>query len=519
MNAEVNENLQSSALVQRLRQRVVESPGVINLRQLPAQRTQSAANTIIQRYNLSDRIQSRYNSAPIFQPTGIAHLFQRSRAEAFSTLDTPLSSPSVRGNGELGIGNWELGIGNEGTSPPHPVTFSPSPGTFRVSRRLSSETTASNFESSLTETGSSSLSTQNSGDISPSDAMLVSPSVADAIAASPPALESPSERVRVQHPSRSNTSIQRVSIPQSDRADTPMGTSDNSIQSQSSLDLPLQRVSLPNRTTQPNAAIGTASNTTSEAITTPITLIQHQSQPTSIARVTQHLESNASVRSHSAPPENIASGQSVIPKPINSMPLVVARVPLNQETTQTSDTLSTQEQAFRQTISPLPLRVPATSSSSLGLQRQSQEGTAVTFGSAQTNAQNVGYVNTTESRSHQPPVSATDSASRSVLQNIPAASQPEMVWRKPSAESIPSALPVGETSSNSAIIARQTLLEASPALESVPPTSTTTTTSTAETAASGNTNTVDIQQIAEQVSRILTRQLTVERERRGMGRW
>ena len=519
MNAEVNENLQSSALAQRLRQRVVESPGVINLRQLPAQHTQSAANTIIQRYNLSDRIQSRYNSAPIFQPTGIAHLFQRSRAEAFSTLDTPLSSPSVRGNGESGIGNWELGIGNGGTSPPHPVTFSPSPGTFRVSRRLSPETTQSNFEPSLTETSSGLLSTQNPGEISPSDAMLVSPSVADAIAASPPALESPSERVRVQHLSRSNTSIQRVSIPQSDRADTPMGTSDNSIQSQSSLDLPLQRVSLPNRTTQPNAAIDTASNTTSEATTaTPITLIQRQSQPTSIARVTQHLESNASVRSHSAPPENIASGQSVIPKPINSMPLVVARVPLNRETTQTSDTLSTQEQGVRHTVSPLPLRVPATSSSSLGLQRQSQEGTAVTFGSAQTNAQDVGYVNTTESRSHQPPVQTTDSASRSVLQNIPATSQPEMVWRKPSAESIPSALPIRENG-NSAIIARQTLLEASPALESVPPTSTTTTTSTAETAASGNTNTVDIQQIAEQVSRILTRQLTVERERRGMGRW
>jgi hypothetical protein len=348
MNAEVNENLQSSALVQRLRQRVVESPGVINLRQLPAQRTQSAANTIIERYNLSDRIQSRYNTAPIFQPTGIAHLFQRSRAEAFSTLDTPLSSPSVRGNGELGIGNG-------GTSPPHPVTFSPSPGTFRVSRRLSSETTQSNFEPSLTETSSSSLSTQNPGDILPSDAMLVSPSVADAIAAPPPALESPSERVRVQHPSRSNTSIHRLSIPPSDRADTPMGTSDNSIQSQSSLDLPLQRVSLPNRTTQPNAAIGTASNTTSEATTTPITPIQRQSQPTSIARVTQHLESNASVRSHSVPPENIASGQSVIPKPINSMPLVVTRVSLNRETTQTSDTLSTQEQGVRHTVSPLLL--------------------------------------------------------------------------------------------------------------------------------------------------------------------
>jgi hypothetical protein len=198
---------------------------------------------------------------------------------------------------------------------------------------------------------------------------------------------------------------------------------------------------------------------------------------------------------------------------------VVTRVPLNRETTQTSDTLSTQEQAFRQTISPLLLRVPATLSSSLGLQRQPQEGTAVTFGSAQTNPQDVGYVNTTESRSHQPLVQTTDFASRSVLQNIPATSQPEMVWRKPSAESIPSALPVGETSSNSAIIARQTLSEPSPALESVPPTSTTTTTSTAETAASGNTNTVDIQQIAEQVSRILTRQLTVERERRGMGRW
>jgi hypothetical protein len=144
----------------------------------------------------------------------------------------------------------------------------------------------------------------------------------------------------------------------------------------------------------------------------------------------------------------------------------------------------------------------------------------VTFGSAQTNAQDVGYVNTTESRSHQPPVQTTDFASRNVLQNIPATSQPEMVWRKPSAQSIPSALPVGETSSNSAIIARQTLSEPSLALETVPATSTTTTTSAAaETAASGNTNTVDIQQIAEQVSRILTRQLTVERERRGMGRW
>lgn len=535
MNAEVNENLQSSALAQRLSRRVVESPGVINLRQLPTQRTQSAANAIIQRSTLPNQIQSRYSTVGIFHPTGISHLLQRSRTEAFSTLETPLTSPSDRGNGEWRMGNREWGIGNGGTSPHYPTISSPqvsSSGTFRVSRRLSSIATQSDSELWARETSTDSPLTPTSGNISPSDTVPISPSIPNE-SVTPPSNSEPgvtsaplslSERVRVRHPSRGNTSIQRLSIPQSDRADTPMSISDNSSQSQGSLDLPLQRVSLPNsdRPTQPNAMISTASNTISEATTsTPIALIQRQTQPTSIARVTAHLESNASVRSLSAPPENMASGQSVSSKPISSMPLVVARVPLTQETTQTSDTLSTQEQGLRHTASPLPLRVPATSSSSLVLQRQPQEGTAVTFGSAQTNSQDVSYVNTTESRSYQPPAQAARPVSRSVVQNIPAPSQPEIVWRKPSTESVavPSALPVHENINNSAI-ARQTLSEPSPALESVPPTSTTTTTSAAaETAASGNTNTVDIQQIAEQVSRILTRQLTVERERRGMGRW
>lgn len=537
MNAESNESLQSSPLAQRLRQRLVEPPGVINLRQLPAQRTQSKANTIIQRSTLPNQIQSRYSTAGIFHPTGISHLLQRSRTEAFSTLETPLTSPSDRGNGEWqgksgGVGEWESGR----TLPPHPVIASPlasSSGTFRVSRRLSGITTQSDSEPLAIETGADSPLTPSPGQISPSDTVPVSPSSPNESVilpsnSEPGVISAPlslGERVRVQHPSRSNSSIQRVAIPQGDHADTPMGASDNSSQSQGSLDLPLQRVSLPDRdrSTQPNATISKASNTISEATTaTPITLIQRQSQPTSVARVTGHLESNASLRSHSASPENIASGQPVIPKSLSSMPLVVARAPLTQETTPLSDTLPTQQQGLRDTASPLPLRVPATSSSSLLIQRQPQESSALTFSTSETNAQDVGYTNTAELVSHQPPISAARPVSRSVVQNIPAPSQPEIVWRKPSAESIavPSALPVHENINSSAMtIARQTLSEPSPALESVPPSSNTTTSSAAETAAFGNTNTVDIQQIAEQVSRILTRQLTVERERRGMGRW
>jgi hypothetical protein len=68
------------------------------------------------------------------------------------------------------------------------------------------------------------------------------------------------------------------------------------------------------------------------------------------------------------------------------------------------------------------------------------------------------------------------------------------------------------------MIARQTTATSGAASEPEAPQSTETITTTA-TDATEPAGEVDLEQLAEQVSRLIFRRLAVERERRGIGRW
>lgn len=524
MNAEVSQSLQSSELTQRLRRRLVESPGVINLRQLPTQHTQNTVSNIIQRSTLPDRVQSRYDSPGIFRPEGIAHLFQRSRIEGFSPLDAPLSSPtgtSPLSGGTIqrstrGTGDWEFSSASS-TPPTSPALSS---GTFRVSRQQSPAIGSVGalgaiarypIQASPVEAGSATPHTQGSAESTPSGEVTGSTAMSDSIATPPPSSEL-SVRVRVQHPSRTNASIQRLSNPQSDRMDAPMTPSD--IPKQSPPNLPLQQISLksdrlmpPTANTASTEPASQAGNPIPEATpATPIAIVHRQPESPSLMRVSRRLDLKASldyptkgVSLPSVPPnpENIVPAQSVAPTPLTPMPLVIARVPVVQDSAESPDTSPTLEHPQ----SSLPIRVPATPSSPLLLQRQPQESFTPR-----------GRAIATESGNAQPTVLATIPTSETPRP------QPEMVWRKSTAESAAPALPVRETSANT-MIARQTVSEPSLGGEAMSATPVIATPVAPETTPAGGTSNLDIQQIAQQVSRILTRELTVERERRGIRTW
>jgi hypothetical protein len=528
MNAEVDRSLQSSELAQRLRRRLVESPGVINLRQLPTQHTQNTVSNIIQRSTLPDRVQSRYDSPGIFQPEAIAHLFQRSRIEGFSSLDAPLSSPtgtSPLSGGTIqrstrGTGDWEF---SPASSAP-PTSPALSSGTFRVSRQQSPAIGSAGalgaiarhpIEASPVEAGSATPHTQGSAESTPSGEVTGSTAMSDSIATPPPSSE-PSVRVRVQHPSRTNASLQRLSNPQIDRRDAPMETSGAFIQFHAPPNLPLQQVSLKSDRPMPSTA-NTAStevaiqagNPIPEAtVTPPVAIVHRQPESPSLMRVSRRLDLKASLdsptKSVSLPsippnPENVVPAQSVVPTPLTPMPLIIARVPMAQESAESTDASPTLEQPQ----SSLPIRVPATPSPPLLLQRQPQEGFTLNSGAR---------ASATASDNSQPTVFATMPSSGTPLP------QPEIVWRKPAPELAAAALPVRETSVNTAI-ARQVLSEPSPGVEAVSATPAIATPAAPETTPAGGTSNLDIQQLAQQVSRILTRQLTVERERRGIRTW
>lgn len=526
MDAEVNQSLQSSELAQRLRRRLVESPGVINLRQLPTQHTQNTVSNIIQRSTLPDRVQSRYDSPGIFRPEGIAHLFQRSRIEGFSPLDAPLPSPtgaSPLSGGTIQrsareTGDWEF---SPASSAP-PTSPALSSGTFRVSRQQSPAIGSTGaldaiarypIEASPVEAGSATPHTQGSGESTPLGEVTGSTAMSDSIATPPPSSE-PSVRVRVQHPSRTNASIQRLSNPQSDRMDAPMTPSD--IPKQSPSNLPLQQVSLksdrpmpPTANTASTEAAIQAGNPIPEAtVTPPVAIVHRQPESPFLMRVSRRLDLKASLDSPtkgallpSIPPnpENVVPAQPVAPTPLTPMPLVIARVPVAQDSAESPDTNPTLEQPE----SSLPIRVPATLSPPLLLQQQPQEGSMLNSGARAI---------ATASGNSQPTVLARMPTSGTPLP------QPKMVWRKPTPELATPALPIRETSVNTTI-ARQVVSEPSPGVEAMSATPAIATPAAPETTPAGGTNNLDIQQLAQQVSRILTRQLTVERERRGIRTW
>lgn len=142
-----------SALAQRLYRRLAEPAGVIQTQQLPGRQTQAAAQSLIQRSQLPTQVQSRYGAVGIIQPN--LEVPVRSRVESLGGrhFRSPELAQPPRDIGEvIGLPTLEpaspdawpsSGDSSVGPSSLAPVLASApserSGGAFRVSRRVASE--------------------------------------------------------------------------------------------------------------------------------------------------------------------------------------------------------------------------------------------------------------------------------------------------------------------------------------------------------------------------------------------
>ncbi|WP_044491910.1 hypothetical protein, partial [Moorena producens] len=122
-------------------------------------------------------------------------------------------------------------------------------------------------------------------------------------------------------------------------------------------------------------------------------------------------------------------------------------------------------------------------------------------------------------KASQPLLTTTTTPNRNInldTETGKTSSTPDLVWRKTDNESVAKVSKLQQLSDG--VIARQANLTGANSIPmTAPVTSTTATSNLATTPADGVD--IDIEAIAEQVSRILTRQLTMEQERRGIEKW
>ncbi|NEO67051.1 MAG: hypothetical protein F6J98_44560, partial [Moorea sp. SIO4G2] len=95
-------------------------------------------------------------------------------------------------------------------------------------------------------------------------------------------------------------------------------------------------------------------------------------------------------------------------------------------------------------------------------------------------------------------------------------STPDLVWRKTDNDSVAKVSKLQQLSNG--VIARQPNLTGANSIPMTAPVTSTTATSNLPTTPADGVD-IDIEAIAEHVSRILTRQLTMEQERRGIEKW
>lgn len=489
----MDQSLQSSALAQRLNRRLITSPGVINVYQLPTQPIQRAANQLIQRSHLPDQIQARYNHVDGIQTATIYHLFQRSRVERSGDLDTPLHSSPVTMVPAGDVIQRSVEEGQSSASTPFSVPqFTPTEaltGTFRVRRRA--EATSTSPDSSV-----SSQPMQVSQPSSPATDGSTVHGEADSGADS--GSMGSGERVRIQRYSPGNSVLRQID-PEGDRPS----------ESQPSLGLPLHSPT-PAANSESHPAHSPPSNPGLPTTVTPqvtpseaISVIHRQSSSESIRRVVGQLESKPGLESrplHSTLNQAIPISEGTTAStPAHSMPLIVARKENTQEPVSQAEITSALVPTTKTVIvrtSPLP--------QPLLIQRQLQAATIARSPDPETS----------QSYPLQP--------QKENLTNS-AFTQPMVLQRRV----LPDTLPFQQAFSQLGLplsvlprspqIARQTdTPDVSPTMTSpaiaVPPPPPSSETGSSSAAP-------NVKQVADQVSRLIRRQLVIERERRGIGRW
>lgn len=524
-NVQANQVLQSSPLLQRLAQRSTESQGVVNLKPFQSQYVRMPG-WMVQRSALLDQLQTRYGN----RKEGAADGSELALATAIPKPPREQPNPSTAALPSRTI-----------AKPVSPVMSmaptSPSTDNFPVSRKVAFPRTNPETSPNANPVPSASVS-ETSEESSGSEATPFPQQSNDAV--SKKAGEAGGELFSIKRPAQSPLILpKRMGSETSESA--PSATSDNSA------GVPIVGVEIP---TQGSDLLKAATlrdrkpSNSSPALGTDASLVLRKAAPMELDESSDRLrpgenqsksqlgnagssgelpsfggENPIDRGNNSAQPEITSSGVSVSSSAVKteilrSSQLVfheAGKMPTSQEKSQIVGWASRPS---------LPIVQDLNQTDGKAMPVKSEEQTAKTALSLRIQRQSESQSTTSERESNVMPATTAGISNRiAVATEIPtqknSISQTTLVWRKSTDESSrPSSLSTtGNSSTNKGqAIARQTSTAFSP----IP-------TPQAETGSTLSNPPipmpeVNVAQIAEQVSRILSRQLMVERERRGMSR-
>lgn len=484
-------NSHGSGLAQKLQRRVVESAGVINVRQLPTEQTRATIHRMVEREHLPSQIESRYRTVGLVSPL---ELPGRSRVETLdqgtSALVTPTLPTTLQRAGLPTLDRAPMSPMPRWESAPSAAIAPPPTQTFRVSRNLASDAISPPIPSP--EIGESSPAAMPSNVAEPAFSNPESIGIA--------------ERVRVQRPSA-------ATLMRREEAEMPLVM------------------------TEPRGQ-ATTERSTPGSIASPAPTETASTASASLHRSPDSPEPSAQP---SASPTRVVISQSVTSATSAPFPLVIARSPTApsvEETAPTSEVKPSEGAAEMprvqakfgdRTRSPTDSTPSATHSQPLVIARFTTSAAVPENARLQTKRSTMVDAGSTET---SPTVRIAPPASENAS---PTALPPTTVMIQPLAQSSESGgnsgssvlrrHPAPEPFARSPLplhtqIPLNTLVrqpESSGTVEAVPTPATPPPPPPAEKSATEPET--DVKQIAEQVSRILMRQLTVERERRGMQRW
>jgi hypothetical protein len=458
---------QPSPLAQRLQQRSLTSPGVINLKQWSIDRTQATIQRMVQRELLPSQIESHYQTAGVTSPMELPGRVRVETLDRVSpALDITSPPPTLQRATSSMFSDPVSPLPSWNTSP-EPTILPSSSGTFRVSRKPTSDTIFT--PANVSAIGASST-----------PASVPVETVTKSTAAQ--------ERVRVQHPRdtllqgdvnaqllMAKPSIANSLDPISPTAITPMSSERIVRQHDFPESLSSNRGSLPAGTLLPRISIETVSSNPplplvarSQSVGSAEFPATSEDTPTPMAA-----DTGKSVGMVDTPRVRVEIAETLrsptVPMPIaeNSQPLIIARLPAEPQSSSEKPLLQAKTIASVETPSPDTV-----------------------------------------------PLSETMVRVQPLVQNNVGAEVSSVMRRQSASESISRSLPLYTQVPVNTIV-RQT--ETMGGSISVPISATPSPPPPAPKSATEAEP--DLKQMTDRVSRLLTRQLIVERERRGMQRW
>ncbi len=493
----------ASTLGQQLLSRLVQPAGLMDVRHLPGHRTQAAAQTLLQRSQLPEKIQARYTAV---EPVQAMAMPDRSRVEslALGSLDYPALGRSDRSfdrSPDRSPDRPDVGvaIGMPTLAPTIPSTISRFSDSDSQSRSSSSESSgvprvqlATNPEpppvaSTLPiTTGSFRVSRQRNAIASSSS--IAPPSDGTTPSIGSPSIDSPTaERPvlrqlvnPVSSPLNAETGtpfvVKRSPIPNSPISDSPILNSQSSI-SNSQLSTPVSLDS--------TSAI-------TPAITPPVIARQPEPSPTPVGKASRN-ENRPSLVLQSPSPNVIQTNaiETTTVQPNAIQPITIRPNLIQPITVQSNPVQPNSIQAMPLTPTPrVALNLPSSNS---GVQITTSNNPQIAMNPID--------------RSPPTETNPVPRISRSLL--------PEIADR-PSTPPSATPLPLTQLRSPTGPSIVQMFTEPTTGELSTPPTSAITPPSPAQSTSSPSP---DIKRIAAQVSQLLQRQLTVEHERRGLKSW